>query len=127
MTTPATTPPIVARCEYPHIFMQWHGDGPASFPLPESDVVTWCKAHINESDVEYVPITDLTAAQAEIARLRAALEGAVCSLSYFHNSEFWRGEHLRDLEFARAALNRTDNPAEAGVSGIVVKDCEVTP
>lgn len=56
-----------AASPYPHIFMQWHGEGPEAFPLPDSDEVTWAENRINESDVEYVPASELAAVTAERA------------------------------------------------------------
>lgn len=58
--------------KYPRIFMQWHGDGDPQFPLPDHDAVTWCINRINASDVEYLPVAELTALRAHVAKLEQA-------------------------------------------------------
>lgn len=170
MTTPATTPPVVARCATPrteklyrikHLYwaedqakeyavsgtgslgttyfvrlcksgwLWWYDDCPVdpSYKTCESllDGKQQCEAHWKArigAALEEAPLTDLTAAHAEIALLLTTLDSVLLWL----DAPELCASNLEDVKRTiRAALNRTDNPAEAGVSGIVVKDCEVTP
>lgn len=49
-------------------------DYPRIFLTDELGEVNWCQDRITVEDVEYVPVSDLIASQAEVTRLRKALE-----------------------------------------------------
>lgn len=49
-------------------------DYPRIFLTDELGEVNWCQDRITAEDVEYVPVSDLLAAQAEMTRLREAIQ-----------------------------------------------------
>lgn len=115
MTTPATTPPIVARCDscgYQFTYLRQE--------MP-------CSRCMGGTIRFWTPLPNLTTAHAEIARLRDGLEhlskrfhAEICDLT----DGSWAGSDFSEYRDAQLILKRTDNPAEASVSGIVVKEIE---
>lgn len=66
------------------VFLQWYGDQePHDDPVDE---VSWCDCIVYKHDVEYVRSDKLTAAQAEIAELRARCERVFSQ---------WRAQSIR--------------------------------
>jgi len=66
--------PAAAETPYPVVFMQWHGDGEARFPLPDADAVTWSLNQIYDSDIAYSPASELSALRARLAEVERVLQ-----------------------------------------------------